>query len=56
MTESVQVWTELLNCALLTLLIVESSGDDNNNVVGNFISFTESLGSPLLDSYISSYG
>ena len=56
MAESVQVWIEVLNCAWLTLLIVESSGDDNNNVVGNFISFTESLGSPLLDSYISSYG
>ena len=50
MVESVQLWTEVLNCAWLTLLIVESPGDDNNNVVGNFISFPESLGSPLLDA------
>ena len=56
MAESVQVWTEVLNCDWSTLLILESPGDDNNNVVGNFISFTESLGSPLLDAYISSYG
>ena len=56
MAESVQVWTEVLNYVWLTLLIVESPSDDNNNVVVNFISFTESLGSPLLDAYISSYG
>ena len=55
MAESVQVWTEVLNCAWLTLLIVESPGYGNNNVVGNFISFTESLGSPFFDAYISSY-
>ena len=59
MAESVQVLAEsvqVLNCAWLTLLVVESPGDDNNNVVGNFISFRESLTSPLLDAYISSYG
>ena len=56
MAESVQVWTEVLNCAWLTLLMVESPCGDNNNVVGNVISFLESLGSPLLDAYVSSYG
>ena len=40
MAESVQVWTEVLNYAWLTLLIMESPCDDNNNVVDNFISFT----------------
>ena len=56
MAESIQFWTEVLNCAWLTLLILGSPCDDNNNVVGNFISFLESLGSPFLDAYISSYG
>ena len=56
MAESVQVLIEVLNCAWLTLLIVESPGNDNNNVVGNLIIFTESLGSPLLDAHIFSYG
>ena len=40
MAESVQAWIEVLNCAWLTLLIVESPSDDNNNVVGNLIRFT----------------
>ena len=56
MAESVQVWTEVLNCDWSTLLIGESPRDGNNNVVGNLSSFTESLGSPLLDAYISRYG
>ena len=56
MAESVQVWTEVINCASLTLLIVESPCGDNNSVVANFMSFLQSLGSPLLDAYIFSYG
>ena len=55
MAESIQVWTEVLNCAWLTLLIVESPGDDNKHVLDNLISFQESLGSPYLDVWISSY-
>ena len=56
MAESVQVWTEVINCAWLTLLIVESPCDDNKHVLDNLISFPESLGSPSLDVWISSYG
>jgi hypothetical protein len=44
----------LLYC--LTLLSVESSRDNINKVVENFLSFPESLGSPLFDAYNSSYG
>ena len=56
MAESIHVWTEVLNYAWLTLLIMESPCDDSKHVLENFISFTESLGSSLLDVYISSYG
>ena len=56
MAESVQVWTEVLNCAWLTLLMVESPCDDNKNVLDNLVSFSESRVSPYLDAYISSYG
>ena len=55
MAESVQAWTEVINCAWLTLLIVESPCDDNKHVLDNLIGFPESLGSPSLDVYISSY-
>ena len=56
MAESVQVWREVLNCAWLTLLMVESPCDDNKHVLDNLITFLESLGSPSLDVWISSYG
>ena len=56
MAESVQVWTKVLNCAWLTLLIEESPCDDNKHVLDNLIRFPESLGSPSLDVLISSYG
>ena len=39
----------------LAWLTVQSSQDDSKKVVGNFISFPESLGTLLLDSYNSSY-
>ena len=55
MVESVQVWTEVLNCAWLTLLIVDSPCDDNKHVLDNLIIFLESLGAPYLDVWISSY-
>ena len=42
MAEYVQVWIEVLNCAWLTLLIVESPCDDNKHVLDNLISFLES--------------
>ena len=42
MAESVQVWIEMLNCAWLTLLIVESPCDDNKYVLDNLIRFLES--------------
>ena len=42
MAESVQVWTEVLNCAWLTLLMVESPCDDNKYVLDNLIRFLES--------------
>jgi len=42
MTEYVQVWIEVLNYAWLTLLMVESPGDDNKYVLDNLISFLES--------------
>ena len=56
MVESVQVWTEVLNCAWLTLLIDESLCDDNKHILDNLIIFLESLESPCLDVWISSYG
>ena len=56
MAESVQVWTEVINCAWSTLLIVESPCDDNKHILDNLIIFLESLVSPSLDSGISSYG
>jgi hypothetical protein len=40
MTESVQVWADVLNFAL-TFLTVEFPHDDNNNVLDNLISFLE---------------
>jgi hypothetical protein len=49
MAESVQVWTEVLNCAWLTLLIAESPCDDNKHVLGNFIRFLKSYESYLLE-------
>ena len=56
MAESVQFWIEVLNYTWLILLIVESPCDDNKHVLDNLISFPESLGSPSLDVWISSYG
>ena len=38
------------------LLNFESALGVNNKVVDNFLSFPESLGSPLFDAYRSSYG
>jgi len=42
--------------AYLIMLTYELAFGMNNKVVENFIFFPESLGSPLLDNYISSYG
>ena len=42
MAESVQVWTEVLNCAWLTMLIVEWPCDENKHVLDNLIIFLES--------------
>ena len=42
MAESIQVRTEVLNCAWLTLLIMESPCDDNKYVLDNLIRFLES--------------
>ena len=39
MAESIQVWTEVLNCAWLTLLILESPNDENKHVLDNLIIF-----------------
>ena len=55
MAESIQVWSEVLNCASLTLLVEESPCDDNKHILENLIRFLESLGSPYLDVWISSY-
>ena len=55
MAKSVQVWIEVLNCAWLTLLVEESPCDDNKHILDNLIIFLESLGSPYLDVWISSY-
>ena len=55
MAESIHVWTEVLNYAWLTLLIMESPCDDSKHILDNLISFLESLGSPYLDVWISSY-
>ena len=51
MAESVQVWKESLNCAWLTLLMVESPCGDNKHVLDNLVSFLESYGSCLFDVY-----
>jgi hypothetical protein len=42
MAEFVQVWTEVLNCSWLTLLMVESPCGDTKHVLDNLISFLES--------------
>ena len=42
--------------AYLIMLTYELAFRMNNKVLDNFIIFLESLGSPLLDAYISSYG
>ena len=42
MAESIQVWSEVLNCAWLTLLMVELPSDDNKHVLDNLIKFLES--------------
>ena len=42
MAASIQVWTEVLNYACLTLLIVESPYHDNKHVLDNLIIFLES--------------
>jgi len=55
MAESVQVWTEVVNYAWLTLLIVESPGDDNKHILDNLIIFLQSKGSCLFDVCNSSY-
>ena len=41
---------------VLTWLALESALSVNKRVEDNFISFLESLGSPLFDAYNSSYG
>ena len=56
MAGSVQIWIEMSSLCCLTILAMKSPLDDNNKVLDNFISFPESLGSPLLDAYNSSYG
>ena len=43
MVESIQVWTEVPNCARLTLLIVESPYDDTTHVLDGLIIFLNSL-------------
>ena len=55
MVESVQVWTEVVNCAWLTLLIMESPCDDNKHVLDNLIRFLEGQGSCFFDIHNSSY-
>ena len=42
--------------AYLIMLTYELAFGMNNKVLDNLIRFPESLGSPLLDAYISSYG
>ena len=55
MPDSIQIWTRVVSLYCLTLLTVESTLDDNKKVVGSFLRFLESLGSPLWDLYIFSY-
>ena len=55
MAESIQVWTEVLNCACLTLIIVESPCDDTKHVLDNLIIFLEIYSSWLFDVYNSKY-
>ena len=56
MAGSIQIWTEMSSLCCLTLLVVKSPLDDINKVLDNLISCLESLGSPLLEAYYSSYG
>ena len=56
MAGSVQIWTEIFLLCCLTLLAMNSPLDDNNKVLDNLISCPESLASPLLEAYNSSYG
>ena len=56
MAGSVQIWTEMSSLYCLTLLSMKSPLDDNNKVLDNLISCPESLASPLLEAYNSSYG
>jgi hypothetical protein len=54
-TESVQIWAEMSSLSCLALLICELAFGMNNKSVENFLSFLESLGSPLFDAYNFSY-
>ena len=55
MAGSVQIWTEMTSLYRLTIFALKSPLDDNNKVLYNLIICSESLGSPLLEAYDSSY-
>ena len=56
MSDSVQSLDRIVYPCCLAILSIKSVLEDNNKVVENYISFLESLISPLLDASISNYG
>ena len=56
MSDSVQGLDWVVYSYCLAILSIKSVLEDNNKVVENYISFPESLISPLLDAWISNYG
>ena len=56
MSDSVQGLDRIVYSYCLAMLSIKSVLEDNNKVVENYLSFPESLISPLLDAWISNYG
>ena len=56
MSHSVQSLDRIVYSCCLAILSFKSVLEDNNKVVENYLSFPESLISPLLDVWISNYG
>ena len=56
MSDSVQGLDWIVYSYCLAILSIKSVLEDNNKVVENYLSFPESLISPLLDAWISNYG
>jgi len=56
MSDSIQGLDRIVYSCCLAILSIELVLEDNNQVLDNYLSFPESLISPLLDAWISNYG